>query len=269
MRNFRGKGNVVQVQYNQLDQGIRERQMSVFRPGLLSSFLVALLFPGLIALGCWQLARAEEKRELLAAHQARQAAAPISLDELERHPDPAYMRVQLLGHFDARHSLLLDNRTRDGQAGVEVLQPFYDQNSGLWLLLNRGWLPWPDRRVPPTFATPDTPLSLRASIYVPLGKPLQLQQSAAATGWPRLVTAVEADGLWQQLGRGGLSHEVRLEPGPASFRADWPVVAMSPDKHLGYAVQWFALAAALLGLFIYLGLHNARETRHEPSHRPA
>ncbi len=243
--------------------------MSVFRPGLLPSLLVLLLFPGLIALGFWQLARAEEKRELLATHQARQAAAPISLAELERHPDPAYMRVQLQGHFDARHSLLLDNRIRDGQAGVEVLQPFYDQNSGLWLLLNRGWLPWPDRRVPPSFATPDSPLSLHAWIYVPLGEPLRLQQGAAATGWPRLVTAVEPDALWQQLGRGGLSHEVRLEPGPASFRADWPVVAMSPDKHLGYAVQWFALAAALLGLFIYLGLHNARETRHEPSHRPA
>jgi len=243
--------------------------MSVFRPGLLPSFLVALLFPGLIALGCWQLARAEEKRELLAVHQARQAAAPISLDELERHADPAYVRVQLQGHFDAGHSLLLDNRIRDGKAGVEVLQPFYDQASGLWLLLNRGWLPWPDRRVPPAFVTPDTPLSLRASVYVPLGEPLQLQQRAPTKGWPRLVTAVEPDALWQQLGRGGLSHEVRLEPGPASFRADWPVIAMSPDKHLGYAVQWFALAAALLGLFIYLGLYNARETRHEPSHRPA
>jgi len=75
--------------------------------------------------------------------------------------------------------------------------------------------------------------------------------------------------LWQQLGRGGLAYEVRLEPGPASFQVSWPVIAMSPDKHTGYAVQWFALAAALLGLFIFLGLVNAREIHHEPSHRPA
>jgi surfeit locus 1 family protein len=243
--------------------------MSAFRPGWLPSVLVLLLFPGLIALGFWQLARAEEKRELLAAHQARQLAAPISLAELERQPNPAYVRVQLQGYFDTRHSLLLDNRTRDGKVGVEVLQPFYEQSSGLWLLLNRGWLPWPDRRIPPTFATPDTPLSLRASVHVPLGEPLQLHQEQPATGWPRLITAVKPDALWQQLGRGGLSYEVRLEPGPASFQADWPVVAMSPDKHLGYAVQWFALAAALLGLFIYLGLHNARENRHAPNNHPA
>ncbi|MHA6491722.1 SURF1 family protein [Pseudomonas borbori] len=242
--------------------------MSAFKPGMLPSLLVLLLLPGLVALGFWQLARADEKRELLATHQARQAAAPISLTELERHADPAYVRVQLHGYFDADHSFLLDNRTRDGKVGVEVLQPFYDQRSGLWLLVNRGWLPWPDRRVMPTFATPDTSLNLQASVYVPLGEPFQLQ-GQPATGWPRMLTVVKPDVLWQQLGRGGLSYEVRLEPGPASFQAEWPVVAMSPDKHLGYAVQWFALAAALLGLFIYLGLHNARETHHEPSHRPA
>ena len=243
--------------------------MNAFRPGLLPSILVLLLLPGLVALGFWQLARAEEKRELLAAHQARQQAAAVSIDELEQQPNPAYQRVQLQGFFDARHTLLLDNRTRAGKAGVEVLQPFYDQASGLWLLLNRGWLPWPDRRTPPAFATPDTPLRLQATIYVPLGEALHLQATAETANWPRLVTEVKPDALWQQLGRGGLSYEVRLQPGPASFQADWPVVAMSPDKHLGYAVQWFALAAALLGLFIYLGLSNARETRHEPSHRPA
>jgi cytochrome oxidase assembly protein ShyY1 len=243
--------------------------MSAFRPGLLPSILVLLLLPGLIALGFWQLARAEEKRELLAAHQAQQSAAPVSLSELERYPDPAYVRVQLQGFFDARHSLLLDNRTRGGQAGVEVLQPFYDQASGLWLLLNRGWLPWPDRRIPPTFATPDTPLRLQASIYVPLGEAWHLQAAPSGSDWPRLVSTVSPDTLWHQLGRGGLAYEARLEPGPASFQVDWPVVAMSPDKHLGYAVQWFALAVALLCLFIYLGLSNARETRHEPSHRSA
>ena len=257
------------MQYNQSGPRFGARTMSAFRPGWLPSLLVLLLFPGLIGLGFWQLARAEEKRELLAAHQARQLAAPVAIAELANLANPAYVRVQLQGYFDARHSFLLDNRTRDGQAGVEVLQPFHDQASGLWLLLNRGWLPWPDRRITPTFATPDTPLRLQATVYVPLGDGLQLQPGAQSNTWPRVIGAVKPDELWRQLSRTGLSHELRLEPGPGSLRVDWPVVAMSPDKHLGYAVQWFALATALLGLFIYLGLHNARETRHEPSHHSA
>ena len=243
--------------------------MSAFRPGWLPSLLVALLLPGLIWLGFWQLQRGEEKRQLLASFEARRQAEPISLEQLEPMRDPAYRRVQLRGHFDDEHSLLLDSRIRDGHAGVELLQPFYDQSSGLWVLLNRGWLAWPDRRVMPHFATPDTPLTLQATVYVPLGSALQLQKTPPSNEWPRLISEVKADALWQQLGRGGLAYEVRLEPGPASFQVSWPVIAMSPDKHTGYAVQWFALAAALLGLFIYLGLVNAREIHHEPSHRPA
>lgn len=38
--------------------------------------------------------------------------------------DPAFRRVHLRGLFDAEHSVLLDNRMRDGKAGVELLQPF-------------------------------------------------------------------------------------------------------------------------------------------------
>jgi surfeit locus 1 family protein len=243
--------------------------MSAFRPGVLPTVVVLVLLPCLLALGVWQLSRAEEKRQLLAEHESRQQAAPVSISEIERESTPAYRRVRLQGFFDTRHSLLLDNRIRDGKAGVEVLQPFYDQPSGLWVLINRGWLAWPDRRIAPDFATPQEYMQLQGWVYVPLESGWQLQGADSGKDWPRLISAVAVQKLWQQLGRGGLLHEVRLLPGPASLRVDWPVVAMSPDKHTGYAVQWFAMAAALLGLFIYLGLSNARERHHEPSHHHA
>ncbi|MGX5217352.1 SURF1 family protein [Pseudomonas segetis] len=243
--------------------------MSGFRPGAIPSIAVLVLLPVLVALGFWQLDRAEQKRQMLAAHQLQEVAAPISLNQLEGLTDTAYVRVKLQGSFDSNHSLLLDNRIRDGHAGVEVLQPFYDQASGLWVLLNRGWLPWPDRRVTPAFSTPDSQLQLNASVYQPLGDGLQLQDVAASSAWPKLITKVDAKALWQQLGRAGLAAELRIEPGPAAFETQWPVVSMSPDKHLGYAVQWFAMALTLLGLFIYLGVHNAREPHNEPKHHHA
>ena len=140
--------------------------MSGFRPGWLPSILVLLLMPGLVSLGFWQLQRGEEKRQLLASFEALRQAEPIGLEQLEPMRDPAYRRVHLRGHFDPEHSLLLDSRIRDGHAGVELLQPFYDQASGLWVLLNRGWLPWPDRRTPVQFDTPDGVLQLNAWIYV-------------------------------------------------------------------------------------------------------
>jgi surfeit locus 1 family protein len=233
--------------------------MSAFRPGLLPTLVVLALLPLLLTLGAWQLQRADEKSALLASQEARRQAPAQPIGELERSADPAFQRVLLRGYFDAEHSLLLDNRTRDGRVGVELLQPFYDQPSGLWLLLNRGWLPWPDRRTPVSFSTPDGALQLQAWIYVAPGESFQLQADQPGNAWPQLLTRVDAGALWRQLGRAGWPYELRLLPGPAAYQADWAVVAMGPEKHLGYAVQWFALAVALACLFIYFGIRNAKE----------
>ncbi|MFZ6047967.1 SURF1 family protein [Pseudomonas sp. CR3202] len=241
--------------------------MSVFRPGLAPTLVVLALLPLLLGLGFWQLSRAEEKHQLLAAAEALRIADPIGLASLASRPDPAWLRLRLHGHFDADHSLLLDSRIRDGKAGVELLQPFQDAG-GQWVLINRGWLPWPDRRIPPAFDTPAGALDLIAWVYVPPGAAFELKH-LETSGWPQLVNQVDAAGLWQHLGRDGLPLELRLEEGPAGYRTDWPVVAMGPEKHIGYAVQWFALAAALLGLFIYYGLRKGRENNNEPSTRHA
>jgi surfeit locus 1 family protein len=234
--------------------------MRPFRPGWLPTLVVLALLPLLIGLGFWQLARAELKRNLISAQQLRQQTAPLAFELLESSDDPSFRRVLLQGRFDPEHSLLLDNRTRAGRAGVELLQPFYEQSSGLWLLVNRGWLPWPDRRTPPQFSTPSGDLQLQAWVYVPLGASFQLQADAPSSVWPQLLTQVDTGKLWAQLGRGGWPHELRLEAGPAAYQVDWPVVAMSPVKHQGYAVQWFAMAAALCGLFVYFGFNSTANT---------
>lgn len=232
-----------------------------FRPGMLPTLLVLAVLPLLIGLGSWQLQRAEEKRALLAEQAARSRAPALGLAELAAVAAPGFRRVRLVGAFDGEHSLLLDNRQRGGRVGVELLQPFLDHPSGRWVLVNRGWLPWPDRRTPPQFDTPGGELQLQASVYQPTGAAFLLGDGTAGTGWPRLVNAVDAAALWRELGRDGLSSELRLAPGPASYVGDWPLVAMGPEKHLGYAVQWFALAATLLGLYLWLGVKQAREVR--------
>jgi surfeit locus 1 family protein len=147
-----------------------------------------------------------------------------------------------------------------------LLQPFHDQASGLWLLLNRGWLPWPDRRTPPAFTTPEQPLNIDAWVYVAPGETFQLHADPAATQWPRLLTALHPAALWTELGRSGFAYELRAEAGPGTYETTWPVVAMGPEKHLAYAVQWFAMALALLVLYLYLGSHNKKEKPHGSGH---
>lgn len=244
--------------------------MRRFRPGLVPTLVVLALLPGLIALGCWQLRRADEKRALVDAYAARQLDSPVAAAQLRQLPDPAFYPVHLFGRFDSAHSLLLDSQMRDGRAGVELLQPFHDQASGEWLLVNRGWLPWPDRRVPVAFDTPDQALALHATVYVAPGKTFQLHPDPSGGQWPHLLTAIDPASLWRQLGREGFAHELRLQAGPASYRTDWPVVAMGPEKHLGYATQWFALATTLVLLYLYFGWHRShKEKRHGRRHHCA
>jgi cytochrome oxidase assembly protein ShyY1 len=240
--------------------------MTPFRPGIVPTVVVLGLLPLLVWLGFWQLGRADEKRQLLAVYAAHRNAEPIASGQLQGIDDPAFRRVHLRGQFDAEHSFLLDNRMRDGRAGVELLQPFHDQASGLWLLVNRGWLPWPNRRIPPVYDTPVQTLSVDAWVYIPPGATFQLQADPTMTNWPRLVTAFDPLKIWADLGREGFAHEMRLAPGPAAYQLDWAVVAMGPEKHLGYAVQWFAMALTLAGLYLYFGWHNKKEKRHGRGH---
>jgi len=74
-----------------------------FRPGLLPTIAVSLLLPLLIALGFWQLSRAEEKRTLLAEHEAIEQAPPITLSELFTQTQADGRRVLLRGRFDVEH----------------------------------------------------------------------------------------------------------------------------------------------------------------------
>lgn len=48
-------------------------------------------------------------------------------------------------------------------------------------------------------------------------------------------------------GRAVFPYEVRIQPdSPHALVAEWTVVNQSPSKHIGYAVQWFAMAAVLV-----------------------
>lgn len=240
--------------------------MKRFRPGIAPTLVVLALLPLMVWLGFWQLSRGHEKQRLLDSYAERRAAQPMGSEQLQGSADPAFRRVHVRGQLDGQHSVLLDNRMRDGKAGVELLQPLHDQASGLWLLLNRGWLPWPDRRTPPVFSTPEQAVNLDAWVYVAPGETFQLHADPAAAGWPRLLTALHPAALWAELGREGFAYELRAEAGPGTYETTWPIVAMGPEKHLAYAVQWFAMALALLGLYLYLGWHNSKEKHHGSGH---
>lgn len=229
------------------------QQRRRFAPGWPLWIFTLAFLPILLNLGVWQLDRAGQKRQLQTQIDQQQQRPAIPLTEVQASTELAWHPLQLVGQFDPERIWLLDNRTRNGQAGVEVLQLFHDQPSDLLLVVNRGWMPWPDRRQLPNVPTPEGNLHLQAQA-LPDPEPGFRLYSPDATGWPRLIAHIDPPTLAEQADQPLQMWIARLQPGsPGALRLEWPALPMSASKHTGYAVQWFALAAALLILFIWAG----------------
>jgi len=231
-----------------------------FAPGWPLIALVAFFLPVLVVLGFWQLDRAEEKRQMQAQMDASRSAVAAPLGTLVTAQNLAWRPVQMEGIFDPELIWLLDNRIRDGKAGLEVLQVFIDADTGKRLIVNRGWLPWPDRREVPAVRTPRGTQRLDAEVLPPTEKGFTLGTTHTQPGWPKLITRVDLDAMTEASGEALLPWMARLRTGSdAALTLDWPALPMTSSKHTAYAVQWFALALALLALFVWAGL------RPEPS----
>lgn len=58
-------------------------------------------------------------------------------------------------------------------------------------------------------------------------------------------------GLVDVNGKPMVEHVLAIDPHSRyGYRREWQIVPFSPERHLGYAVQWFALACALLVIYL-------------------
>jgi cytochrome oxidase assembly protein ShyY1 len=225
------------------------------------TLLVLVLLPVTISLGQWQLRRADEKTALLAERAAHQAMAPVALNQLPSEQSQLrYRRVQLVGSFDAGHCFLLDNQVHQGRVGYEIICPFLDQSSAdqstaahAVVMVSRGFLAAPPLRSQlPAIPAAAAPISIHGEVYLPAGEQVLLADLQAADGWPKVVQAASVDYLKSLLGTTPdnvpvYPWVVRLDvDSPALLESHWQTVNLSPEKHTGYAVQWFAMAATLV-----------------------
>lgn len=198
-----------------------------------------------LALGNWQLQRAGAKERLLAERAESGAAGEWTALHIVTLAD-AHQRLRLQGRFLNRHGFFLDNRTRNGRAGFEVITPFRDAASKRVVLVNRGWLPFAGARTSlPEVPPAEGPMEIHAEVY---GSPRPLLGSlpealAAAGPTTAVVPYVQADIIGRHFGLDLEPYVLRLRDGSAgALQLDWPVDRMGPDRHRGYAVQWFSLA---------------------------
>lgn len=223
-----------------------------------TTLFVLIFVPLLAGLGFWQLNRAEEKSAISREFETKRSQAASSLQELaDKSPEElAYRPVQITGKFREQEYFLIDNRMVQGRYGNEVLAVFELENSGDIVLLNRGWIVADaSRRSLPTASPVSGLVTVRGQVYVAPGKPYMLADKPLNDGWPKRIQAVQIGKLAAALGLDKdrfFPYPIRIEADqPGAYYVDWPVVNVSPAKHIGYAVQWFTMALVLALIYIF------------------
>ncbi|KAH9454229.1 hypothetical protein Pst134EA_013345 [Puccinia striiformis f. sp. tritici] len=95
------------------------------------------------ALGTWQVQRLNWKKELIHDLENKMALEPISLPKQINPrviPEFEYRKVKLTGKFDHSKEIFIESRTRESELGYHLITPFYPDNGGQPILVNRGFI---------------------------------------------------------------------------------------------------------------------------------
>lgn len=242
----------------------------VFRAGAWMTALALAAMLLFTLLGRWQWHRAAEKRALIASFDASMLAGPVELGRRTLATIPRYTLLKLRGRYDGEHQFLLDNVSRDGAVGYEVLTPFR-LDDGRVMIVNRGWLAlpqgrrdvWPDVALRPATDAPAPPaqteITARLDTFPVAALSMGRAPPPAGPSWPKRTSFPSAAQLGAALGHTIEDGQLLLAASePMGYRRDWHpgAIGFPPTRHIAYALQWWAFAALVLFLFFFMNIER-------------
>jgi surfeit locus 1 family protein len=215
-----------------------------------------------VSLGWWQMGRAREKQALVESFQ-RGADSNVDLGpDVEFDALPRYQHVRAAGQYDSGRQVFIDNMPSEtGKPGYRVLTPLRRADAKRLLLVDRGWVPLgasreslPDVQVADTNRTVAGRLDGFPSPGVRVGE----AGVPGDTHWPRVLNFPRQADLEHALGEPVEARILLLDPSqPDGYERAWrPAMQFGPERHYGYAVQWFAFAVVALVIFVSLSLRR-------------
>lgn len=213
-------------------------------PVVLTALTVAALAV-LVSLGVWQLQRLAWKQDLIARIEAAQAASPIPLEAALARRDPEFTRVTVICRGLDRAPWVSLNTLVEGRAGVRLVSVCPGQTP---ILVDRGFVIDTVSARPPNDGG-TMPVVVRGVLR--RGDPAN-----AFTPPPQGDNVFVRDiGLMADvLGAGDVRRDLMIVA-ETSSNPEWgalrPVALPGglSNNHLGYAITWFGLALALIGVY--------------------
>ena len=224
--------------------------------------LAGVLVVAFCALGTWQWRRGAAKDAMLAAQAAALAERRAgSLAALSLEDGGALAWAAGRGRFPDAPVLLLDNQRRGDAVGVREFRVF-QPDGGRALLVDLGWIALPgDRELPAAAPLPGVH-DLRGLLAPPPSAGLALGPDHAEAGPGRwLLTRMDLAALAAALRIDLAPRVLRLDPAvPLGHARDLDPLpnTLPPERHRGYAVQWFGLAFATVVATVLLSLRRPK-----------
>jgi cytochrome oxidase assembly protein ShyY1 len=225
-----------------------------------ATIVTLLAFVIMFALGGWQLQRATEKSLRLSQIEQASKSDPFSLANILKHTDEKRdLPLRVNARAAADRYFLLDNKIEQGRVGFHVLVPLETEQG--WLISNFGWIPGTGNRQELPSVVLDPVLQTYDGV---IGIPtlnLMISETAVVDGvWPKLIQQVDLALLQDFFAEDLLPVVLLLNPQEeTTFIRNWKPVVMSPEKHIGYAIQWFGLGIAALVIFIFAQRNRLRK----------
>ena len=209
-----------------------------------------LMLPLLLGLGSWQLQRGDEKQQIVDHHTRNQQLSPVvTTEELASGEDQQYRLAWIRAKVDNQRVIILDNKVKNGRPGYEILQSVTLSGEREKLLINRGWVEASlDRDILPSIAPIEGEVQLRGYLYRALKGGYRLDDGIRQVqDWPSRVGWITLERAEELFNESFMPYQLRLDQDSiGALKTGWATVAVQPEKHVGYAVQWFAMAITLL-----------------------
>ena len=213
--------------------------------------IFAIIFvPITISLGLWQIERANEKKVIISNYDKLLVSTPIALQK--EQPLENWQPIETVGAYQ---DLVVyeDNAINSGKAGFKVYHLFQN-GDGTFIFVHRGFI---ERNlIKNNLPRIDTPVGKKNIIGTTLFKQNNTFVKNIEESDIRIIQEFNTSVLIERF---PILKDRYLHPflfnldvrDADKFQPIEKPVNMTATKHIGYAIQWFGLCAALIILTIY------------------
>ena len=213
--------------------------------------IFAIIFvPITISLGLWQIERANEKKVIISNYDKLLVSTPIALQK--EQPLENWQPIETVGAYQ---DLVVyeDNAINSGKAGFKVYHLFQN-GDGTFIFVHRGFI---ERNlIKNNLPRIDTPVGKKNILGTTLFKQNNTFVKNIEESDIRIIQEFNAAVLIERF---PILKDRYLHPflfnldvrDADKFQPIEKPVNMTATKHIGYAIQWFGLCAALIILTIY------------------